>query len=150
MHLRCRKREPGPGTLVAVMLDRSPSLIASLLGVLMTGAAYMPLDPDAPPSRTTLCLEDAVPGFALIGCAQVDSFPVTATTVVLEEIAPSQPGSFIAAMRPQPDSLAYVLYTSGSTGRPKGVAILHRQCRQPATGNAAHVELQRGGTPLLR
>ena len=48
-----------PGALVAIYLDRSPAMVAALLGVLWAGCAYVPLDPEHPPERTAFVLADA-------------------------------------------------------------------------------------------
>jgi enterobactin synthetase component F len=96
-----------PGEVVGVALDRSAELMVALLAVLRTGAAYLPLEPDAPADRTTAMREDARP----VCVVTAGGFP--------DGDADPGPG-------PSPGDLAYVLYTSGSTGRPKGVAIGHR------------------------
>ncbi len=113
--------------LIAVMLDRSPALLAGLLGILMTGAAYLPLDPSIPASRLALCLEDAQPdllltqrAYAKTGCFE------THRILLLENIQSAAPKIFTAPGNGSPSDLAYVLYTSGSTGKPKGVEVEHR------------------------
>lgn len=112
------------GVLIAVMLDRSPALLASLLGILRTGAAYLPLDPAAPSSRLALCLDDAQPEFVWTErvYASMDCF--AGRRILLLEDEPQH--VFTAPLDCSPSDLAYVLYTSGSTGRPKGVEIEHR------------------------
>ncbi|WP_445148786.1 amino acid adenylation domain-containing protein [Baekduia sp. Peel2402] len=104
---RLAARGAAPGEVVGVALDRSAELMVSLLAVLCTGAAYLPLEPDAPADRTAAMREDARPV-----CVIGDEPLPDATT---------SPGA-----GPEPSDLAYVLYTSGSTGRPKGVEISHR------------------------
>ncbi len=102
----------GAGDVVGVRLGRSVDLTVALLGILKTGAAYLPLDPAYPGDRTDFMLEDS-----------------SARTVVTDaELAllDQQPVSAVHGRPVAPDSLAYVLYTSGSTGRPKGVLITHR------------------------
>jgi len=125
-----RRLGVGPEDRVAVRLPRSAELVASILGVLTAGAAYVPLDPAWPEERIELMLEDC-------GAA-----------VVLEPSPPAplpQAGEGrkafeieIVAVHPSPacgrgaggegllDTLAYLIYTSGSTGRPKAVGISHR------------------------
>ncbi|CCH32066.1 putative non-ribosomal peptide synthase [Saccharothrix espanaensis DSM 44229] len=96
----------GPDDVVAVCLPRSCDLVVALLGVLMSGAAYLPLDPDHPRRRRADMAEDA------------------GARIVLTEL-PAATGAY---RRPPADGerLAYVIYTSGSTGRPKGVEVPHR------------------------
>jgi amino acid adenylation domain-containing protein len=116
-----------PETLAAVFLDRSQHLVAALLGILKTGAAYLPLDPGTPAARVALCLEDAAPVVVLTQRSRVADLPPTAAHIlVLEDIlAAAYPQGFIPTPV-SPDALAYVIHTSGSTGRPKGVELRHR------------------------
>jgi amino acid adenylation domain-containing protein len=117
----------GPESLVGICLRRSPELVVAILGVLKAGAAYLPLDPDYPPQRLRLMLDDS-------RCAAVISEEalrpglgdVGAPVLCLDsEDLGSHPAS-----RPDvavgPENLAYVIYTSGSTGDPKGIALRHR------------------------
>ncbi|WP_189226196.1 non-ribosomal peptide synthetase, partial [Saccharothrix coeruleofusca] len=99
----------GPETVVALSLPRSADLIAAVLGVLKTGAAYLPIDPDTPAGRVRTILEDAGPA-------------LTITPEWLAESAETTAGQVI---RHDPRHPAYVIYTSGSTGKPKGVVVSH-------------------------
>jgi amino acid adenylation domain-containing protein len=99
----------GPEVAVGVLLERTPDLVAALLGVLRSGSFYVPLDPAYPEARTTFILEDS--GARLM---------VDAELLDLDGDYPELGGGA------SPGNLAYVIYTSGSTGRPKGVAIEHR------------------------
>ncbi|GAA2726995.1 hypothetical protein GCM10010439_31580 [Actinocorallia aurantiaca] len=103
----------GPERFVALALPRSLDLVAGVLAVLKTGAAYVPVDPDYPADRIAYMLEDSEPVLtvdaALLESADLDS---------LDASNPDVPMS--------PDNPAYVIYTSGSTGRPKGVVIPHQ------------------------
>ncbi|WP_037672362.1 non-ribosomal peptide synthetase, partial [Streptomyces afghaniensis] len=105
----------GPGRVVAVSLPRSMELIVALLGVLKSGAAYLPVDPTYPAERIAFMLEDVESVALLDDLEQVREPGVWATT---DPLAPADAGA--AARMP-----AYVIYTSGSTGRPKGVVIRH-------------------------
>ncbi|WCB95228.1 Dimodular nonribosomal peptide synthase [Baekduia alba] len=98
-----------PGAVVGVALDRCAALMVTLLAILRTGAAYVPLEPDAPAERTAMMRADAAP-----------------VCVVSARGIEGGGASVALGDGPRPDDLAYVLYTSGSTGRPKGVAIAHR------------------------
>ncbi|WP_144119249.1 non-ribosomal peptide synthetase [Catellatospora sichuanensis] len=113
---RLRERGIGPGDLVAVCLPRTSRLLPALLGVLRTGAAYLPLDPEHPEARRDGLLADARPAAVLTA----DGDGVT----VLGEAEAGAVAGPAAPMR-EP-GLCYVIYTSGSTGRPKGVAVEHR------------------------
>ncbi|WP_049563523.1 non-ribosomal peptide synthetase [Nonomuraea sp. SBT364] len=119
-HLRARGA--GPGKPVGVCLEHGPDLIITLLAVLKSGAAYLPLDPDQPAERLAFMIEDA--GAALVVTTTGLAGKVTEPAVLLDTLAPgSAPDDPAAAAAP--DDVVYVIYTSGSTGRPKGVEVTH-------------------------
>ena len=118
------------GTLVGVFLDRSPEMVAALLGIWKAGGAYIPLDPATPIQRIAFMLEDAAPPFVLTGDELRGRLPSTSAQVIyLEDFwaarRPVGPPERSPASMASEDSLAYVIYTSGSTGQPKGVCISH-------------------------
>jgi len=123
----------GAGSLVAVCMKRSPNLLAVLLGVMESGAAYVPLDPDFPRERLAGMIEDSQarvliseqevvasvqPGNAHVLLVGADGSPVGPPPRLHDRRSP--------ARRATPADLAYVIYTSGSTGKPKGVEVTHR------------------------
>jgi amino acid adenylation domain-containing protein len=110
-----------PDEVVAVLADRSPALIATLLGILKTGAAYLVADPAAPAGRLAYILRDAAPAAILAGPGHTPPPDVTAPVLPLTTPVPAAAAPVAIA----PGNLAYVSYTSGSTGRPKGVAVTH-------------------------
>jgi amino acid adenylation domain-containing protein len=123
-----------PGALVAVCLDRSGDLLATLLGVWKAGAAYVPLDPAYPAAYLRQILDDTRPSAVVCGAPQRARLELDdARCLKLEElwgagpiqqsIHPDTPPELHVA----PDDLAYIMYTSGSTGKPKGVRVPHRQ-----------------------
>ncbi|MGW2778922.1 amino acid adenylation domain-containing protein [Streptomyces olivaceoviridis] len=112
-------------TLVAVCLERSPDLIASLLGILKAGAAFVPLDPDYPADRITYMVEDASAALVITSTALAHRLPDTIDCLLVDTQWPAGPETDPEPLA-SPDDLAYVIYTSGSTGRPKGVALEHR------------------------
>ena len=105
-----RRLGVGPECLVAVCLERSPAMLAALLGVLKAGGAYVPLDPTYPADRVAWVLEDSRASVVLTQ-SDLDQLDLSG-----ESTANPEP---LAG----PENLAYVIYTSGSTGRPKGVAV---------------------------
>ncbi|MBF6331068.1 non-ribosomal peptide synthase/polyketide synthase [Nocardia transvalensis] len=119
---------------VGLLLPRSLELVVTVLAVLKAGAAYVPVDPAAPPQRTSYILADSAPAVVVTTAEFAAAVPDGATTVFLDDpevvasIAhhpahPIEDGERSAVLRPA--NAAYVIYTSGSTGRPKGVVIAH-------------------------
>lgn len=120
-----RSAEVKPGALVGVYLRRDPDLIAALLGVLKTGAAYVPMDPAWPKARVALVLEDAALAAIVSSRELADLLPSSACTSLLVDERSKEPIVPALSAPVSEESLAWVLYTSGSTGRPKGVMIRH-------------------------
>ncbi|MBW3651486.1 MAG: amino acid adenylation domain-containing protein, partial [Actinobacteria bacterium] len=116
----------GPEDIVAVALPRSPELVVALLGVLRSGAAYLPLDLHHPPERIAFMLDDAAPRCVLTSASVAARLPDGGTPLLLvEDLAHTGPPEPPAPDGPVPGNAAYVIYTSGSTGRPKGVVVEH-------------------------
>ncbi len=119
----------GPDLPVAVILERSPEMVVSLLAVLKAGGAYLPVDPSYPELRIAAMFEDAPPSVILTEERLVGGLPTIDGPVVSLNLKSE---ALAAYPIHRPDSgagsehLAYVLFTSGSTGRPKGVMIPHR------------------------
>ncbi len=136
-----------PGDRVGINMVKSADSVAALYGVLVSGAAYVPLDPDAPTARSAAVLLDCDVHIVFSDTAKVadgsalraegaplDTLvaPAAATTADLGEVAGVRvlAGDAVAAATGTPveassHDLAYVLYTSGSTGTPKGISLTH-------------------------
>lgn len=116
-------------------MPRSADMIVAVLGVLKTGAAYVPVDPAYPADRIAYMLADARPVAVLTTALTGRDLPDGTPRVILDD-----PATITAVARLgdadlddvdrtaplMPTHPAYVIYTSGSTGRPKGVVIEHR------------------------
>ncbi|GGU27437.1 non-ribosomal peptide synthetase [Lentzea flava] len=113
-------RGAGPETIVGVLLRRGLDVPATLLGVLKSGAAYLPLDPSHPAERLAFMLADSDTQVLI-----TDGNAPAGYNGDIIDLATVGTGK-AATGRPHPDNAAYVLYTSGSTGRPKGVLVPHR------------------------
>ncbi len=118
------------GSVVALGLERSIEMLVAILGVLKSGAAYTPIDPDYPKARQAFMIADAGADIVLTISSLADRIEKHDG---LKFLFLDQDWSLIAAHRcddlgvPVTDrDLAYVIYTSGSTGRPKGVEVEHR------------------------
>jgi len=117
----------GRERIVAVAMARSPELVVAVLAIAKAGAAYLPLDPDAPLARLSAILADSAAVLLLIQEDSLDRLgPLHPRATVIgweptlaEDAAAGPPAT------PQSADLAYVLFTSGSTGRPKGVMVEH-------------------------
>ncbi|MBH1934189.1 amino acid adenylation domain-containing protein [Streptomyces sp. AV19] len=122
-HLRARGA--GPGRRVGVYLDRSADLPVALLGIMKSGAAYVPLDPVYPPARIAAMLDDAAPALLVTEERLAGTLPATGAGIVVldRRRAAAEP---VDGADVDPGSDAYVIFTSGSTGRPKGVRVGHR------------------------
>jgi amino acid adenylation domain-containing protein len=122
----------GPGTVVGLCLDRSPELVEAVLGVLATGAAYLPLDPAYPRAYLAHAVEDSAVSLVLTREALRSALPETRGRVVVlpaspEELEETAEERRLPELPPgDPAAPAYLLYTSGSTGRPKGIPVSHR------------------------
>jgi len=117
-----------PGSLVAICIDRSPGMLAALLGILKAGAAYLPLDSGFPPERLDFILEDSAAPVLVTTKTLAKEFAASKVRVICVD-EPATAVSSREAGNPQisvtPDDDAYVIYTSGSTGKPKGVRVSH-------------------------
>src|SRR2546427_469670 len=135
---RLRSLGVGPDALVGLCMERSPQMVAGVLGILKAGGAYVPLDPAYPKERLAFVLEDArvkmivtvAPWLEMVrglaAAAKADNLP---HIICVDEIAgtPTTSGTDgFTGVVARPDNLAYVIFTSGSTGKPKGVQIEHR------------------------
>ncbi|WP_197289557.1 non-ribosomal peptide synthetase [Saccharothrix sp. NRRL B-16348] len=116
-----------PGDLVAVVLEKGWPQIAAVLGTLMAGCAYVPVDGNQPAVRRDQMLNDAGVAVVLTDSAgESGAWPAGLRAIAVDALTPAEPPVGDAA---SPDDLAYVIFTSGSTGRPKGVMISHRAAR---------------------
>ncbi|HET9888930.1 MAG TPA: condensation domain-containing protein, partial [Mycobacterium sp.] len=134
-------RGVGPGQRVALLFPRSAEAIVSILAVLKTGAAYLPIDPVVPEVRIEFLLGDARPIAAITTEALLPRLAGHDLLVIdIEDPAVDrQPSTPLPA--PAPEDIAYLIYTSGTTGRPKGVAIAHSNVIELLKAMNGEVEL---------
>ncbi|WP_158539942.1 non-ribosomal peptide synthetase [Williamsia limnetica] len=118
---------------VALLLRRDERTVVALFGVLLAGAAYVPIDSEHPDERIEYILDAAAPTVVLTTTDLRTRIPADRAHTVID-LDSSAVATELAAAHSDPvspvpvslDNLAYVIFTSGSTGRPKGVAVGHR------------------------
>src|SRR4029453_1942746 len=118
----------GPEQVVGLFVERSLEMVVGVLGILKSGAAYLPLDPQYPKERLAFMVDDARAPVMLTQQRLLDALPESGAKVLcldsdweaISRKSEADPASGVTA-----ENLAYVIYTSGSTGRPKGVMIEH-------------------------
>lgn len=123
------ERGIGQEELVGICLERGFEMVIGLFGILKTGGAYVPIDPDYPVERIRYILDDIESSIVLTTASSVEKLAGINNTELVsldtswETIAqyPSHPCAAVI----ESNQLAYVMYTSGSTGKPKGVMIEH-------------------------
>ncbi|WP_432061367.1 amino acid adenylation domain-containing protein [Streptomyces sp. S1] len=136
----------GPGRNVAVHLDRCADLPAALLGVLKTGAAYVPVDADNPPERTAVQFADASCAAVVTTSDLAARYPDSAPPALLLDETPGAdplaafPDTPVPASGVDSGAPAYIIYTSGSTGVPKGVVVSHANALRLFTSAEEHFD----------
>ncbi|MEM8909582.1 MAG: condensation domain-containing protein, partial [Bacteroidota bacterium] len=119
-------RSIGPGSIIGLALQPSPDLLIAILGILKTGATYLPIDVASPEERIRFVLKDSDTQLIVTDSdydfiQSIDHFRMDENQSALDQYSEARLDQPIAV-----DSIAYILYTSGSTGLPKGVMIEHR------------------------
>ncbi|PAU94010.1 hypothetical protein CK503_10120 [Aliifodinibius salipaludis] len=119
----------GKGDRIGISLDRSPEMIASIIGILKAGAAYVPLDPHYLIDRLQIMREDAGLSLLIAHKKFSDRFEINSDQVFFWEKIERELGKY-SDLSPSVDisgeDVAYVIFTSGSTERPKGIEMPHR------------------------
>uniref|UniRef100_UPI0007822423 non-ribosomal peptide synthetase n=1 Tax=Aquimarina longa TaxID=1080221 RepID=UPI0007822423 len=126
-----RSRGVTTESLVGVCLDRSLHMMVSILGILKSGGAYVPIDPDYPEERIQYIIQDIAAQVILCDSRSIDILTAVTDQVALIDVSHKklELENYPITKVPTtitPSNLAYVIYTSGSTGKPKGVMNEHR------------------------
>ena len=114
-----------PESHIGLFLHRHCDLVASILGIWLCGAAYVPLDPNFPADRLAYIAEDAQLRLMLTETSLQEHLPLKMSCLVVDQL----PNSLDEDFQPHRGQSAYILYTSGSTGKPKGVRVGHASLR---------------------
>ena len=145
----------GPGQRVALLLSRTAEAIVAILGVLKTGAAYVPVDPLVPAARTQFVVADSAPAAAITTAEWRPRLDGDELLVLdLGDIAlfgdpATGSGPTAALPGPAPDDVAYIIYTSGTTGTPKGVPVAHRNVTRLLDSLGCRSGIRRAGVDAV-
>ncbi|HLP59511.1 MAG TPA: amino acid adenylation domain-containing protein, partial [Candidatus Deferrimicrobium sp.] len=125
-----REKGAKPGIIVGIMVERSPEMILGILGILKSGAAYMPIDPQYPEERIHFMLKDSAAAILIKKSESPRRHDGAALVLNFENLNFDIDSNFnanfeIRAANFYPSNPAYIIYTSGSTGQPKGVPITY-------------------------
>jgi len=115
-------------TFIGLVLDRSIEMIISILAVLKSGGAYLPIDPDAPQQRIDYLLDDSRTSVVITRehlKNRLDNYPFEVIALDNEWDAIDQFETTAPKNLNTPADLAYIIYTSGSSGKPKGTMLAH-------------------------
>ena len=129
---RLKARGAGPKARIAICLPRSLEQYASILAILKSGAAYIPIDWNIPQDRANYIAEESGAALIVTTTTRQDSFPQgSAPKICIDALARELAKGADHAPPPVecgagPEDEAYIIYTSGSTGKPKGAIIFHR------------------------
>ncbi|MBO4375354.1 MAG: amino acid adenylation domain-containing protein [Lachnospiraceae bacterium] len=135
----------GRGDTVLLLLSRKSTYFTALFGVLKTGAAFVPCDPEYPVDRILYTFNDSKAVLIITEKDKLSHFPGHSAVDIEELLTGEDPaaGADKGGGRPDPDitpdDLAYIIYTSGSTGRPKGVKLTHRGITNYCTPTEANI-----------
>lgn len=139
----------GEGALVGLSLDRSPDMVAAMLGILKAGAGYVPLDPGFPRERLSYMATDAGLRMLVTTARHAERFDASDTPLLLLDkeaaridAADATRGRAGPEASASSEGAAYVIYTSGTTGRPKGVIVPHRAVSNFITAMKAETGIQ--------
>ncbi|GAA0193997.1 hypothetical protein GCM10009122_57140 [Fulvivirga kasyanovii] len=118
----------GPEEKIVVCMDRSFEMIVSIMGVLKSGAAYVPLDPALPEERLGMILEDARP-IVIVSTSEHSNKLFRSSGKIINydldvSLIENEDGANLP-VQSNGGNLAYIIYTSGTTGKPKGTLISH-------------------------
>ncbi|KMY31906.1 AMP-binding protein [Lysinibacillus xylanilyticus] len=145
-------REKGtvPETVVALMVDRSVEMVVGVLGIIKSGAAYMPIDPNYPKERINYILKNSNADLLVTESKFVDSIDLNCQIVdINKEFVNANNESNLDIVNKQED-LLYVLYTSGTTGKPKGVMVTQGNLMNMAYSWISHYNLEEFNVNLLQ
>ncbi|HZC43059.1 MAG TPA: condensation domain-containing protein, partial [Acidobacteriaceae bacterium] len=134
----------GPGSLVAIYMDRSLEMLVAMLGVMKAGAAYVPLDPMFPLARIAQIIEETNVPVMVTLSRHLEVLPQSNARVIAldDEAVGLEREPVVTLPAIHSEDRAYVIFTSGSTGRPKGVEVCHGNVVNLLTDTAQRLEMK--------
>ncbi|NLE02849.1 MAG: non-ribosomal peptide synthetase, partial [Fibrobacter sp.] len=117
------------GSHISILLPRCEEIFLAIIGILKSGAAYVPIDPRSPADRIKYILDDCKAEMIITDASLYNQNNLNTRCLLIEnfpEIYKNQMVSTQVTADITPDNTAYIIYTSGTTGKPKGVVITHR------------------------
>ncbi|MCX7748505.1 MAG: amino acid adenylation domain-containing protein [Clostridia bacterium] len=145
---RLRQKGVKSDSIVGIMVERSFEMIAGIMGILKSGGAYLPIDPEYPADRISYMIEDSDASVLLTTSRLKDKVEFKGELVLLDDEELYRNQSFNPEVINKPEDLAYVIYTSGSTGKPKGVMIEHKALNNFICGMTEKIEFTSGKSIL--
>lgn len=125
------QHDVGAGDIVGLYVERSAEMVVALWGILKSGAAYVPIDPQYPQNRVSAIIQSSGARYIITQQSLVDELPdMSANSICIDDENFAAELGLLSSENPtiigSAEDLAYIIYTSGSTGHPKGVQIRHR------------------------
>ncbi|WP_432403808.1 amino acid adenylation domain-containing protein [Wukongibacter sp. M2B1] len=122
---RLRDMEVKPEDIVGIITERSLEMMIGILGILKSGGAYLPIDPEYPEDRISYMLEDSGAEILLTTKGLREKISTNCDILTIEDELKNSEKNVNPNRINKASDLAYMIYTSGSTGRPKGVMLEH-------------------------
>jgi amino acid adenylation domain-containing protein len=134
----------GPGKIVALFMERSIEMCVALLGIMKSGACYLPIDITYPADRIEFMLQDSKACTILTQKSLRSKLNQEIPIICVDSDWKNIQNEKKERLTPQgkPEDLIYIIYTSGSTGTPKGVMVRHRNVVNHALGVRSIYELR--------
>ncbi|WP_269430612.1 non-ribosomal peptide synthetase [Paenibacillus dauci] len=149
-HVLCME-DVQPGTIVAVIADRSVYTVVGMLAVIKAGGTYMPVDPDYPEERIMYMLEDSQSDIILVKQSEAERYSqFVSRCIACDSITEHPQWNVNPAVVCSTEDLMYIIYTSGTTGKPKAVMVEHRNVINIAEGWIKDYRLREMEVTLLQ
>ncbi|MCL1830139.1 MAG: amino acid adenylation domain-containing protein, partial [Oscillospiraceae bacterium] len=133
---------------IIVMMNKGHALISSILGILKSSAAFLPLAPETPAERVKVICRRCKARIAIVDKEYAEYFPKNVKVITSDEIKEIAPQPQALTTTHSPTSLAYIIFTSGTTGEPKGVMIENHSVARFVENYSDIMDMSEGITTL--